>query len=42
MLTLRGPAGEAAAALGLAVGAFSVLVSQPKEVLVCRSKDVNC
>lgn len=42
VLTLRGRAGDAAGTLGLAVGAFVVLASQPKEMIFCRSKDVNC
>lgn len=33
LLTLRGCAGEAAGALGLAVGALIVLASQPKEII---------
>lgn len=41
VLTLRARAGEAAGALGIAVGAFVVLASQPKEMIFCRSKDVN-
>lgn len=42
VLTLRGRAGEAAGALALAVGAFIVLASQPKEIIFCRSSNVNC